>query len=86
MANKILRQSMLMGVSTDGTMLTLLDGSKWVVSPEYVSAVRTWAPTTEILVTVGFPGSEWPYQIVNGDGKTAMAYRRRPTQQQTMTM
>ena len=85
MANKILRQSMLMGISKDGGMLTLLDGSKWVVSPEYVSAVSKWKPTSEIVVTVGYPGSEWPYQIVNGEGMTAMAYRRRPTQQQIMT-
>jgi len=84
MADKLLRQSMLMDVSKDGTTLILLDGSKWVVSPEYVSAICKWIPTTEIEVRVGNPGSEWPYKIVNGHGMTAMAYRKRPTQQEIM--
>lgn len=75
-----------MDVSGDGTTLILLDGSRWTVSPEYVSAIRTWIPMTEIAVTVGYPGSEWPYRIVNVDGMTAMAYRRRPTEREVMKL
>ncbi len=84
MGDRILKLSMLMDVSKDGTTLILLDGSKWVVSPEYVPEIRTWVPTAEIAVTVGSPGSEWPYKIVNGNGLTAMAYRRRSTQVEVM--
>lgn len=81
---KILRRGILFGISGDGATLIFLDGSRWTVSPEYVEEIRKWKPMTEISVTVGYRGSEWPYKIINGDGNTAMAYRRRPIQREVM--
>jgi len=53
-------------VSSNGALITLSDGSIWVVSPIERIATALWLPVTDVRITAGDDPS-YPYKMVNKD-------------------
>jgi len=64
---------MLVSVSKNGKVLTLLDGSKWTVRPSDTPTVCTWLPTTQIEVSLEDGDHAYPYIVTNGEGISVRA-------------
>jgi hypothetical protein len=80
---------MLMEVSDDGSVMTLDDGSEWIVNPSDMPTACVWSPTASLEIRKAPVRSVFTHHILNcGMGMTILARRsitRESTTRRTRT-